>query len=108
MSWIREEAAAVPPSTARNALLMATLILSFVWHHAAIALDHAQLARGIDAQLVAGGQVGKGGRGAAGRLLVVSARGFSMGKVRAMGKGPLADAGHAWCGESGRKGGGVA
>ncbi|MOA66100.1 hypothetical protein D3C78_1927370 [compost metagenome] len=30
VSWMRDEAAAVPPSTARNALVMATVILSSV------------------------------------------------------------------------------
>jgi len=57
-----------------------------VWHHAAIALDHAQLAGGIDAQLVAGGQVGKGGRGAAGRLLVVSVHGVLHGQGESNGQ----------------------
>ncbi|MCY1492313.1 hypothetical protein D9M68_261190 [compost metagenome] len=31
VSWMREEAAAVPPSTARKALVMATVILSSVY-----------------------------------------------------------------------------
>jgi hypothetical protein len=31
VSWIRDEAAAVPPSTARKALVMATVILSSVY-----------------------------------------------------------------------------